>query len=124
MSTLSEEQYFEIQKKILKVLFLGQLLLEANDDLADTPFFKQQLKHNCNKLNKSVEGIIKEQLTKVYKQDPTFSTNMFNNIDSFIERVSEMEVGDYPLVNKMLDEFIKDKEYWKDNLVMEFNKVA
>jgi len=114
----------EAQVRILKVLLYGQLLIEANDDLEETPFFKKTLKHTVNKATQEVEKQIKTQIERVYKADNEFCTNIFNQIDNAIGKIAEFGVDEMPMINKLLDEYKKDPKYWKDNLIVQFNKVV
>lgn len=120
MNSISIE---EAQIKILKVLFLGQLLMEANDDLEKTPYYKQKLKNVVKRANDEIEKQIKIQLEKVFSQDNQMCINLFNHVDDFITKTSGLGLDELPLVNKMLDEYLADPEHWKDNLTIEFNKI-
>lgn len=119
----TDEKLKDYQLKILKVLFYGQLLLEANDDLEKTPFFKQKLKYSVKNASVEVEKQIKIQLEKVFGQSNEMTINMFQQIDSFIERVSGLGLDELPLVNGMLDKYIEDPKYWKEKMVVEFNRI-
>lgn len=120
---MTDEKLKDYQLKILKVLFYGQLLLEANDDLENTPFFKQKLKYSVKNASVEVEKQIKIQLEKVFGQSNEMTINMFQQIDGFIERVSGLGLDELPLVNGMLDRYIEDPKYWKDKMVVEFNRI-
>lgn len=120
MNSISIE---EAQIKILKVLFLGQLLLEANDDLEKTPYFKHKLKNVVKRSSEEIERQIKLQLEKVFNHDNQMCVNLFNHVDEFISKASKLGLDELPLVNKMLDEYLSDPEGWKEKVVVEFNKI-
>ncbi|MGV6830283.1 MAG: hypothetical protein ACWA5P_01815, partial [bacterium] len=109
--------------KILKVLFYGQLLLEANDDLSDTPFYKHKLKNVVNKCNDHVEREIKIQLNNVFEASNETCINLFNQIDEFIDLSSKLAIEEMPVVNRVLTNYLADPEYYTEKTNIEFTKV-
>jgi hypothetical protein len=113
----------ELQLKYLKVLFLGQLLVEALDDIEQTPLYKQRLKYLAKNTSNELLKILNVELPKVMSQDQEFATNMFQQIDYLITKLATLSMEELPMVNKLVDEFKEDPKYWKEKLILEFNKV-
>lgn len=109
--------------KSLKMIFHSALALEAHDALVPTVNYKHEFKRDGDRFQKHLIRVTEQNFNKVYRQDPEFTTNMFQQVEGVIEKLCLLTFNDYPLLNKVLEEFHKDKENYRDNLQLEFNRL-
>lgn len=113
----------EVFYSITKAVIYGQLMLEAFDDLKDTKIFKHSLKHKVKQAELELEKEIEKYVNKFAENDEEFFMNIQNHIDALVTKLSTLGVEEIPLVNKIIDEYLNDKDHWKDNLVLQFKKL-
>lgn len=113
----------EVFYSVTKAVIYGQLMLEAMDDVKELPIFKQSLKFKVNQAEKELEKQLAVYINRFAKNDEEFYMNIQNHIDALITTISSLGLEELPLVNKIIDEYIKDKDHWKENLTVEFNKL-
>ena len=49
--------------------------------------------------------------------------NIQNHIDNLVSKLSSLSLEELPLVGKIIDEYIEDKDHWKENLVLQFKQL-
>jgi len=113
---MNKEQTFY---SVTKAVIYGQLMLEALDDVKETKIFKHSLKHKVKIAEKELEKYI----NLFAKNDEQFYMNIQNHIDSLVTKLAGLGVEELPLVNKIIDEYLNDKDHWKDNLTLQFKKL-
>lgn len=109
-----------LQHKTLTVLFLFQIGLENFDVLIPTEFYKKDTKLHGNKFVKCLERDVTHRIDKLYESNPEFSTNMFSQTEQMVKRMAQIQFADFPYVNAMLEEFLKDPKKWRENLEVKF----
>lgn len=113
----------EIYQRIVKATFYSQLLLEALDELEVTPVFRQSLKFKVKQAQKELEIQTSKLLDAMYGNDEEFLVNLQEHTDGLITRLSKLGLDELPLVNKVIDEYLKDSDHWKENLTLQFTKL-
>lgn len=113
----------EKQQKILKYLFYAQLLIEAQDDLKDTVFFKGKIKQHGKILINLISPELNRQLKAIHEADPTMYINVMNNIDELQNNMSKADLPDLVMVNQIFNHYRENKEDWNNLFECEFNKV-
>ena len=91
----------ENQLNYVKSILLGQLLLEANDQLKGTNRYKQSIKQQVNKVNEMLEPIAKAEYDKLYSVEVDHSNISFTEYIELLKQITLAagwdtdEVGDY-----------------------------
>lgn len=112
-----------LQDKSLKMYFHFSLGLESLDYLKVTEEYKKELKLHGNRFLAALEKNITPKIDALYENSPEFTQNMQTQMDELAGKWSAVLFGDYPVINKMADEFKKDPERWRDNVQMQFNRL-
>ena len=108
---------------IVKATFYAQLLLESLDEVSTTSVFKHALKYKVKQAEQELEKATNKLLDTMYGNDQEFLVNLQKHTDELITRLSELGIDELPLVNKILDEYQKDADHWKENLTIQFTKL-
>lgn len=111
------------QSNYVKSILLGQLLLEANDQLKGTNRYKQNVKNQLNKLNQLLEPIEKEEFDKIYDADPEMVTNILNKIESLIDKIKSSSIEDLVIIDAIIDKYMENKEWFENHVDAEFLKL-
>jgi hypothetical protein len=112
-----------IHDKALVTIFTSALNVEAMDALLPTTHYNKELKMHGNKYLDLLTKVVNNQYLGLYKDNPEFTQNMTDQMEQVISKLSSIQFADYPLLNIMLDAFITDKDFWKDNLLIQFNRL-
>ena len=100
----------ENQLNYVKSILLGQLLLEANDQLKGTNRYKQNVKNQVNKVNELLEPIAKAEFDKLYSVDPEMVTNILNKIEALIDKIKGGSIDDLVMIDAVIDKYMANKE--------------
>lgn len=113
-----------LQDTSLQMLFHFYLGMEKLDLLKATNNYSKELKLHGNRFLKALEKDVATKIDKLYDNNPEFSTNMFQQLEYTAKKWSDSVLfADYPIINRMVDEFVKDPEHWRNNVVAQFNKM-
>ena len=104
----------------LKVLLLGQLTLEAMDELNGTSKYKHNLKLNGQRFSKQLEAHIKADYDLVYSNDPEMATNVLNKLESLIDKLRTSDVDELVMIDSVIDKYHDNKEWFKEHASAEF----
>jgi hypothetical protein len=113
----------EVFYSVTKAVIYGQLMLEALDEVKDLKIFKHSLKYKVKQAEQELEIELEKYINLFAKNDEEFFMNIQNHIDALVSKLSSLGVEELPLVNKIIDEYLIDKDHWKENLVIQFNKI-
>jgi len=111
------------QLSYLKVLLLGQLTLEAIDDLNGTNKYKHNLKLNGQRFLKQLESLIKNDYDFVYNNDAEITTNVLNKLESLIDKLRTSDVDELVMIDAVIDKYHDNKEWFKEHASAEFLKL-
>ena len=78
------------------------------------------MRHKFNQAEKELEKELEKYVNLFAENDETFYMNMQNHIDNLVTKLSCLGVEELPLVAKIIDEYINDKDHWKENLTIQF----
>lgn len=109
-----------IQLEYLKSIILGQLLLEANDNLKFTKQYKQSLKNRINALNKDLESIVSDEYIKMHKADPEMLLNIERKIESLVHKLSTKTIDELVMLEAIIEKYETNKEWFKEYAEAEF----
>lgn len=88
---------------IVKSLILSQLLLETNDSLVDTPFYKREFKRDLNKCITSLESFTREYYDKMYNNDPEMATNVINKLETLVHAMSTSTLEELTMIGGLIE---------------------
>ena len=108
---------------VTKAIIYGQLMLEAMDEVKDLPIFKYSLKRKINQAEQELEKELGKYIMTLTKKDEEFYYNLQTHIEDLITKLSKLSIEELPLVNKIIDEYMKDADNWKKNLTLQFKKL-
>lgn len=113
----------EVFYSVTKAVIYGQLMLEALDEVKELKIFKHSLKFKVKQAEQELERELEKYINLFAKNDEEFFMNIQNHIDALVSKLSSLGVEELPLVNKIIDEYLNDKDHWKENLVIQFNEI-
>jgi len=107
----------------LKVVLLSELLLEANEDLKNSPQYKLGLKQQVSRTNMMLDRIVRSEYDKVYGVDPQMATNVLNKIDSLLNLIKSASIQDLIVMESVIKRYNSNKEKFRESEVVWFDKV-
>ncbi len=110
-------------QSVVKASFYAQLLLESLDELEGTRIYRQSLKFKIKQAQQELEKQNSKYIDAMFKNDEEFLTNLQTHTDKLLNKISRLGLSEIPLVNKILDEYQKDSDHWKENLTIQFTKL-
>jgi hypothetical protein len=113
----------EPQLSYLKVLLLGQLTLEAMDELNGTSKYKHNLKLNGQRFLKQLDGYLRNDYDIVYSNDAEIATNVLNKLESLIDKLRTSDVDELVMIDAVIDKYHDNKEWFKEHADAEFLKL-
>lgn len=76
---------FELFKNGVKLMALYQVTLEQMDLMKGTPIYSQRLKQQMNNLEKSIERMIREPMSKLDGTDEMMMNDIQNKVDIILD---------------------------------------
>lgn len=113
-----------LQLVYLKSVLLGQLLLEANDNLKHTKQYRHDLKNQINRVNKMLEHHINAEYDTIYNSDPTMTTNIMNRIDGLIEKIKGSSIDELVMIDAVIDKYNENREWFTEHGKAEFLRLT
>lgn len=113
----------EAHLSYLKFVIMGQLLLEANDDLALTNIYRQNIKNQVNKLSNMLESSIQKEYDKVYGTDMEMTTNILNKIDELVIKIASSNIDELVMINSIIDKYNDNKDWFIEFGSADFLKI-
>lgn len=112
-----------IQLEYLKSIILGQLLLEANDNLKTTTQYRQSLKNRINSLNKDLESIVSEEYVKMHKSEPEMLLNIERKIESLVHKLATKTIDELVMLESIIEKYETNKEWFLEYAESEFLRI-
>ena len=113
----------DIKLNSLKVILLSQLLVEAIDEVRTTNLYSGKIKQHANTLANILTPMLKKQLSGVYNEDPELTTNLFNQIDLFIEKIAKLNIVDFAMINQIVDMYKNNPEAAQEKFNLNLNTI-
>lgn len=121
---MTEAKITDEQIMFMKSILLSQLLLEANESLIATNRYKQELKHQGNRMISILEPIVRESFDVIYDSDPMMTTNILNKVDGLINRVAKLKtIEEVVILESIMDKYENNKEWFMEYAQSEFLKI-
>ena len=76
---------FELFKNGVKLMALYQVTLEQMDLMKGTPIYSQRVKQQMNTLEKSIERMIREPMSKLDGTDEMMMNDIQNKVDMILD---------------------------------------
>ena len=108
------------QLEYLKALLLGQLTIEAIEDLQNTNTYRHNLKNQGNKFVSMLDDYVKKDYDIVFKNNEVLTNNVMNRINAITEKLCKASVDDLVLMDSLIDKYNENKEWFFENLPTEF----
>ena len=100
-TTLSREKYLYFQRATKLVAYM-QLTLEAMDEFANTPLYKQSMKNRMRTLEKELEAAIKGSLKRLHADE--MGSDLFNGIQVKIETIMDLTLEEIASLREAVEE--------------------
>ena len=98
-------------------------MLEANDSLVGTKFYKQEFKRDLNKCIGSLERFTERYYKTMYDNDPEMVTNILNKIESLVDTLKTASIEDLIIIESIVDKYNNNKDQFRETEEVSFNKV-
>ncbi len=112
-----------MQMVFLKSVLLGQLLLEANDDLKMTKQYRNDIKNQINRLDRMLESQVKNEFDVVYSSDPEMTTNIMRRIDSLIDKIKGASIDELVMIDAVIDKYNENREWFNEHGKADFLRI-
>ena len=95
---------FELFKEGVKLMALYQVTLEQMDLMKGTPIYSQKVKQQMNTLEKSIERMIREPMSKLDGTDEMMMNDIQNKVDMILDLSLEEIAQLKAVIDKSRDE--------------------
>ena len=107
----------------LKVVLLSQLLNEAMDSVRGTTLFKGNIKVLSGNLSNTLNPMLRQEVTRVYQENPEMTTNIFRQLDELIDKIANTDINDLVMLNQIHTHYSKNPDDWKNVFDIEFQEL-
>jgi hypothetical protein len=111
------------QLDYLKVVLLGQLTIEAIEDLQNTNKYKQNLKNQGNKFLKMLENYVQDDYNTVYLNNQEMTTNVLRKIGTLMDKIKNSDIDELVMIDAIIDKYIDNQEWFMEHASAEFLKL-
>lgn len=97
--------------KSVQLILALQLVSELIEELKHTNYYRQEIKQKANSLEKSMEPIMRKELTDLYESSPQTIINVLRHQEQLIERIAqELEPHALCAFNMQLSQMLNKNE--------------
>ena len=111
------------QLDYLKVVLLGQLTIEAIDNLRGTTKYRQEVKNVGNRFNKMLEDYVNEDFNTVYNNNEEMTMNVMRNITELINKIATSDIDDLVMIDAVIDKYNENREWFVEHASADFLKL-
>ena len=111
------------QLDYLKVVLLGQLTIEAIDNLRGTTKYRQEVKNVGNRFNKMLEDYVNEDFNTVYNNNEEMTMNVMRNITELINKIATYDIDDLVMIDAVIDKYNENREWFVKHASADFLKL-
>ncbi len=108
------------QLDYLKVVLLGQLTIEAIEDLQGTNKYKQNIKNQGNKFLNMLEGYVQDDYNTVYLNNQEMTTNVLRKITSLMDKIKNSDIDELVMIDAVIDKYKENKDWFMEHASAEF----
>ena len=111
------------QLDYLKVVLLGQLTIEAIEDLQGTNKYKQNIKNQGNKFLNMLEEYVQDDYNIVYLNNQEMTTNVLRKITALIDKIKNSDIDELVMIDAIIDKYIDNKDWFMKHASADFLKL-
>ena len=111
------------QLDYLKVVLLGQLTIEAIEDLQGTNKYRQNLKNQGNKFLNMLEGYVQDDYNTVYLNNQEMTTNVLRKITTLMDKIKNSDIDELVMLDAVIDKYKENKEWFMEHASADFLKL-
>lgn len=97
---------------VVKSLILSQLLLETNDTLVGSKFYRQEFKRDLNRCITSLEAFTERYYSKMYNNDPQMATNVINKLETLVTAMSTSSIEELAMIGGLIENISDEPIYF------------
>jgi hypothetical protein len=111
------------QLDYLKVVILGQLTIEAIEDLKGTTKYRQDVKFLGNRFVNMLEEYVNEDFNTVYNNNEEMTMNVMRKITELINKIATSDIDDLVMIDAVIDKYNENREWFVEHASAEFLKL-
>lgn len=99
-----------MEREVLKLIALAQMMLETIDELKGTPLYKFQVKQQLNRTEAILLSSFGQSVNHMYKSEPKFANELMENIEHTVDMLSSLNIDEISILGHAINELKKNKE--------------
>ena len=111
------------QLDYLKVVILGQLTIEAIEDLKGTTKYRQDIKFLGNRFVNMLEEYVNEDFNTVYNNNEEMTMNVMRKITELINKIATSDIDELVMIDAVIDKYKENREWFVEHASAEFLKL-
>ena len=111
------------QLDYLKVVILGQLTIEAIENLKGTTKYRQDVKFLGNRFVNMLEEYVNEDFNTVYNNNEEMTMNVMRKITELINKIATSDIDDLVMIDAIIDKYNENKEWFIEHASADFLKL-
>ena len=111
------------QLDYLKVVLLGQLTIEAIEDLQGTNKYRQNIKNQGNKFLNMLEGYVQDDYNTVYLNNQEMTTNVLRKITTLMDKIKNSDIDELVMLDAVIDKYKDNKDWFMEHASADFLKL-
>jgi hypothetical protein len=111
------------QLDYLKVVILGQLTIEAIENLKGTTKYRQDVKFLGNRFVNMLEEYVNEDFNTVYNNNEEMTMNVMRKITELINKIATSDIDDLVMIDAVIDKYNENKEWFIEHASADFLKL-
>lgn len=111
------------QLEYLKVVLLGQLTIEAIEDLSGTIKYRQEVKNVGNRFNKMLDEYVNEDFNTIYNNNEEMTMNVMRKITELINKLAIYDIDELVMIDAVIDKYKDNKEWFVEHASADFLKL-
>jgi hypothetical protein len=111
------------QLDYLKIVILGQLTIEAIENLKGTTKYRQDVKFLGNRFVNMLEEYVNEDFNTVYNNNEEMTMNVMRKITELINKIATSDIDDLVMIDAVIDKYNENKEWFIEHASADFLKL-
>jgi hypothetical protein len=111
------------QLDYLKVVLLGQLTIEAIEDLQGTNKYRQNIKNQGNKFLNMLESYVQDDYNTVYLNNQEMTTNVLRKITTLMDKIKNSDIDELVMLDAVIDKYKDNKDWFMEHASADFLKL-
>jgi hypothetical protein len=111
------------QLDYLKVVLLGQLTIEAIEDLQGTNKYRQNIKNQGNKFLNMLESYVQDDYNTVYLNNQEMTTNVLRKITTLMDKIKNSDIDELVMIDAIIDKYKENQEWFMEHESADFLKL-